>query len=70
MLKKEKTMGVGGAGGWKLFEFEFQDKFKLFCLLGNISIFCSFWRAVLNKNIWYLGKIRKLHFFYFLFRHI
>ncbi len=24
------------AGAWKLFEFEYQGKFNLFCLLGNM----------------------------------
>ncbi len=27
----------------------------------HVSIFCSLWRAVLNKKTWYLGKIRKIY---------
>ncbi len=49
------------AGEWKLFEFEDQGKFNSFCLLGNKTIFCSLWRAVLNEKIWYLSKIRKMY---------
>ncbi len=27
----------------------------------HVTIFCSFWRAVLNEKIWYLGKTRKIY---------
>ncbi len=30
----------------------------------HVSIFCSFWRAVLNEKIWYLGKTRKNYFIF------
>ncbi len=27
----------------------------------HVTIFCSFWRAVLNEKIWYVGKTRKIY---------
>ncbi len=41
MLQKKKLA---------LFDFEDQGKCNLICLLENITIFCSFWRAVLNEK--------------------
>ncbi len=54
MLQREKH--ALRARGWKLFELQIRVTFGK-----HVSIFCSFWRAVLNEKKRYFGKIRKMY---------
>ncbi len=58
MLEKEKH-ALRAGGNLKI---RVHLTYFVFCETCKYSIFCSFWRAVLNKiKKWYLGKIRKMY---------